>query len=382
MGPHDFSRPLHMLLGLPFDAVRMTDVVAAMQSLPARDDRWFVSTPNLNFLMVARTDTAFRQSVLDSDMSLADGMPIIWIARLLGVPLPERVPGSGLIETLRKAPAGGAPLKVFFFGGEPGLAERAHARLNAESRGLVSVGAIDPGYGTVEALSDPAYIAQINAARPDLLIVALGAKKGQAWIVANRAALDVRAVSHLGAVIKFVAGEVTRAPEPYQRLGLEWLWRIREEPGLWRRYAGDAARLLAILMTCVLPLAVVNRLAGRAPGAIDMRQAGRGRIILGGRLGRQNLDEIRDAFRAIAGANAPIELDFGAVRHVDSAFLGQLCLLRAEARSRGVQLRLCHLPRRIRRIFRWSLCNYLLEPGTAADQSACRAVGASAAQRQ
>jgi N-acetylglucosaminyldiphosphoundecaprenol N-acetyl-beta-D-mannosaminyltransferase len=369
MGPEDFDRPLHMILGLPFDAVSMQDVVARLRAVPVSRARCFLSTPNLNFLIAARSDPDFRQSVFDSDLSLADGMPIIWIARLLQIPLPERVPGSGLMETLRRAPPdAGKPLRVFFFGGEPGMAEKACRALKTASGGMKCVGAIDPGFGSAAALSDPAYIEAINAAQPDFLIVSLGAKKGQAWIVANLPKLKVPTVAHLGAVIKFIAGDVARAPGWLQRLGLEWLWRIREEPALWRRYVGDGCAFIDLLCTRVLPLALWNRF--RAPVArgtsrdvvtVDGGQTGRRLVKLKGNLSGESIGAIRDAFRELARARAPVDLDLSAVRHIDSAFLGQLHVLRSLSRKDGFELRLHAMPARIRKVIGWHLCDHVLE---------------------
>jgi N-acetylglucosaminyldiphosphoundecaprenol N-acetyl-beta-D-mannosaminyltransferase len=369
MGPEDFDRPLHMILGLPFDAVGMQDVIARLRAVPESRERCFISTPNLNFLIAARSDPDFRQSVFDSDLSLADGMPIIWIARLLRIPLPERVPGSGLMETLRRAPPDtGKPLRVFFFGGEPGMGEKACRALKAAAGGMTCVGAIDPGYGSAAALSKPAHIDAINTARPDFLIVSLGAKKGQEWIVANLPMLEVPTVAHLGAVMKFIAGDVARAPGWLQSLGLEWMWRIREEPALWRRYVGDGCAFIDLLCTRVLPLVLWNRF--RAPRtreiprdvvAVERRQAGRRLVRLTGSLSGESIDAIREAFRELARARAPADLDFSAVRHIDSAFLGQLHLLRSLSRSEGFELRLLAMPARIRKIIGWYLCDHVLE---------------------
>ena len=369
MGPEDFDRPLHMILGLPFDAVSMQDVLARLRAVPSSRERCFISTPNLNFLIGARTDADFRQSVFDSDLSLADGMPIVWIARLLGIPLPERVPGSGMTEALRvKPPHSAEPLKVFFFGGDPGLAEKACRALKAERGGMTCVGAIDPGYGSVAALSGKDHIDVINAARPDFLIVSLGAKKGQAWIVANRTKLDVPTVAHLGAVIKFVAGDVARAPRWLQRLGLEWLWRIREEPGLWRRYLGDGWAFAMLLCRCVLPLFLWNQAhkvtAGAAPQAVVAVVAGpsgRRLVKLAGALSQPRIGVIRETFKALAVAGEPVDLDFSEVRYVDSAFLGQLHVLKAIARSGGLDLRILGVPSPIRRAIGWYLCDFILD---------------------
>lgn len=264
------ERDLVHLLGLPFDRVTMDDAVRQVLEAVRTRRRLFLSTPNLNFLVAAQRDPAFRASVLDSDLSLADGMPLVWMSRLLGTPLPERVAGSSLFERLRDEPrpAGVDPIRVYFFGGPPGAAEAAARRLNGQGGGMVCVGFESPGFGTVEDMSGEEVIARINAAGADFLVVALGAEKGQAWIQRNRSRLQAPVLSHLGAVVNFAAGTVSRAPVWMQRAGLEWVWRVKEEPRLWRRYAGDARALASLLLRRVLPDALALR-ARRLFGAHD-----------------------------------------------------------------------------------------------------------------
>ena len=239
-----FELPL-TIAGLPFHVLTRPQAVERI-CLAIRDQQpLFLSTPNLNFLVAAQSDAAFRESVLCSDLSVADGMPILWLAKRQGTPLPERVAGSDLFEALRRGEGQtilGRPLRVFFFGGPPGVAQRACDVLNAEHAAggpMLGVGALSPGFGSVEQMSSEDILAAINASSADFLVVALGAKKGQAWIMRNRARLQVPVVSHLGAVVNFVAGTVQRAPVHWQRLGLEWLWRIKEEPALFGRYWRD-----------------------------------------------------------------------------------------------------------------------------------------------
>lgn len=244
--------PTITVAGLPFHRVNTSEAVRRL-ALAMRDrQRLFLSTPNLNFLVAAQTDEAFRQSVLASDLSVADGMPILWLARKQGTPLPERVAGSDVFDALRHG-AGqdvlGRAVKVFFFGGPPGVAQQACDVLNAEhARGgpMLGVGALSPGFGSVQDMSTPEVLQAINASGADFLVVALGAKKGQAWIVHNLPHLQVPVVSHLGAVVNFVAGTVRRAPVRWQRWGLEWLWRIKEEPALLGRYWRDGWGLLRL----------------------------------------------------------------------------------------------------------------------------------------
>lgn len=250
--PH--ARRCVTVAGLPFDVVDTAAAAAALSRAIRDGQRLFLSTPNLNFLVAAQADTAFADSVHASDLSVADGMPVLWLARLQGTPLPERVAGSTLFDELRRG-AGqavlGRPIKVYFFGGPPGAAQKACDVLNAEhaqGRGhMLGVGAQSPGFGSVEEMSDSAVIDAINASGADFLVVALGAKKGQAWIMHNRGRLTIPVVSHLGAVVNFVAGTVQRAPLAWQRLGLEWLWRIRQEPQLFKRYWSDGWALLRLV---------------------------------------------------------------------------------------------------------------------------------------
>jgi N-acetylglucosaminyldiphosphoundecaprenol N-acetyl-beta-D-mannosaminyltransferase len=330
-GATDYNRRVYAVLGLPFDAVTMEQAEAKLLADLAQRRRNFFSTPNLNFLVAALDDVPFRDSVLRSDLSIADGMPIIWIARLLGIPLRERVAGSTLFERLRAQRR--VPVTVFFFGGPDGVARRAGDVLNAEHGTMRCVGARSPGFGTIEQMSTPELIAEINDANADLLVVALGAKRGQSWIEHNLAALRPPLVSHLGAVVNFVAGTVSRAPGLVGRLGLEWLWRIKEEPALWRRYWRDGVALLRLVTGSVLPGALAaarQRRAGAAARvAPELRAARSGRLTrltLAGDWLEQDLPPLRAALAAAGAAPGDLELDLAAVTRVDSALIGLLML--------------------------------------------------------
>lgn len=221
------------------------------------------ATPNVNFVAQAARNLRFREDVLRCDLCLVDGMPLVWLGRLLGIPFTTRVTGSGLLESLLTRP-GRRPLRVYFFGGEVGAAEAAAAAVNRPGSGLVSVGAYSPGFGVIEEMSTDTVIQAINASGADFLVVALGAAKGHRWIEANRHRLEVPVISHLGAAINFVSGRVRRAPHWVQRIGLEWLWRVAQEPSLFRRYARDAAFLAKATMGFVLP-EVLRRSRRRQP---------------------------------------------------------------------------------------------------------------------
>lgn len=276
-GAADFDRDVWCLLGVPLDAIGMSGALERVRRAARERRRLFLSTPNLNFLVTALRDPAFRGSLLRSDLNVADGMPVLWMAKLLGIPIAERVAGSDLFDRLRDGD-GGRPLRVFFFGGAEGVAEAACRQINARPGALVCVGHEYPGVGPVEALSRDEFLDRINRSGADFLVVALGARKGQAWIERNLPRLDVPVVSHLGAVINFVAGNVRRAPAWMRRCGLEWLWRIGEEPALWRRYALDGAALVELLLGRLIPLALELRLRSPSRRTNSRRPASRSPI--------------------------------------------------------------------------------------------------------
>ncbi len=143
--------------------------------------------------------------------------------------------------------------------------------LNAKPVGLSCVGSIYPGYGTVDVMSSDEILDAINASQADFLAVALSAAKGQTWLHRNRQRLQVPIRAQLGAAINFQAGTLKRAPERVQKLGLEWLWRIKEEPNLWKRYGRDGLSLLKLLCVRVLPIAMDGAMAA----AREKRGAGR-----------------------------------------------------------------------------------------------------------
>lgn len=363
--PHvDFQREVVCLLGLPLDTVDLAGAVEAVRNAALANRPCSVVTPNLNFVVGARDDGAFRDSVARADLSLPDGMPLVWVARLLGLPLRERVAGSNLFEALRRHP--GPPLTVFFFGGPDGVAQAACERLNAGSRGLRCVGFDSPGFGSIAEISGAERIARINASGAQFLVASLGAKKGQAWLEHNRAQLAPPVRCHLGAVVNFVAGTVRRAPPLMQRLGLEWLWRIAEEPALWRRYAGDGIALLRLLFTHVLPLALLRR-----PGAEALASAalvvhtagGTCTLRLSGAWARSNLQPLRSALAQAAAAGVTrLVCVLREVSHIDSAFIG-LLMLAPHAFPLGVAL--AEVPAPVARQLRWHGAQWLLRPSGA-----------------
>jgi len=355
--PQIVERKVWSILGLPFDEVNLEDSVEHLYQDIERSNKCFLSTPNLNFAITTQSDDAFFQSVIDSDLSVADGMPLIWVAKLLGIPLTERVAGSTLFEQLSQRQKHDKKIRVFFFGGQAGIAEIAHHNLNATSQGMMSCGYYEPGFGSVDDMSSTKIITMINTAAPDFLVVALGAKKGQQWIQYNRDKLNASVISHLGAVINFVAGHIERAPQLWQQLGLEWLWRIKQEPELWKRYFFDGLGFCTLLILKILPLAIYDRWLKRTADYIqyaDMTviHSESTVITLSGSLHHEQLNNIKQAFSDVLLQNCRlnVELDFEQVVYIDSAFIATLLLFQRYLNEQGCQLYLSHLPCRIKRL--------------------------------
>lgn len=366
----DFNRDVFCILGLPFDRVSLANAERIARTAVQSRQRCFLSTPNLNFAIACLEDSQFRLSVIQSDLSIADGMPLIWIARATGLPVNERVAGSSLFQALRQAvlPTGAAPMRVYFFGGPPGVAQAACEKLNATPSSMTGVGYDSPGFGTIEDMSDAAAIARINDSGADFLVVALGAKKGQAWIQHNLFRLRVPLISHLGAVVNFVAGTVSRAPVWAQKTGLEWLWRIKEEPKLWRRYWDDGVGLLHLLVDRIIPLALAQRRQAPAvaqfdAAAVSVDESGSDCILnLAGVIGQGNVARLRAQLPAAARSSKPLMVDCARLEHIDSAALASLMLLYGACHAAGRPWALLAVKPAVRRQFELHCAQYLLQP--------------------
>lgn len=240
--------------GVWFDRVTMAQAIErVLTDLSAGKGGWVV-TPNLDILRQATRDPDLRALIGAADLSVADGMPIIWASRLQGCPLPERVAGSSLIEPL-SAEAGERGARVFLLGGNPGVAEQAAALLEQRCPGLVIAGTDCPplGFEQAEGYIDGLRDKIVNAC-PDLIYVALGAPKQERLIRELRSAAPNAWWLGVGISLSFLTGEVRRAPLWMQRLGLEWLHRLVQEPRrLAKRYLVDGLPFaIALLVGGVL----------------------------------------------------------------------------------------------------------------------------------
>jgi N-acetylglucosaminyldiphosphoundecaprenol N-acetyl-beta-D-mannosaminyltransferase len=367
----DLGRGVYCVLGMPIDEINMATVLRRVEAAAENRAPFLISTPNLNFLVNSRLDFEFRESILDSDLCPADGTPIVRIARLTGVPIKKRISGSDIFEAL-KAP-GRHRLTVFLFGGGQGVAAAAARTLNARSTGLRCVGSMDPGFGTVDEMSRNNVIDMVNSSHADFLAVSLGAKKGQLWLRRNHEHLTIPVRAHLGATINFQAGTIRRAPPSVRAWGLEWLWRIKEEPYLWRRYWNDGCVLLRLLLTRVLPLAIATRWQRlrweRHARDLVVKFARNNETVTvnlcGAAVEQQVATTVSYLREALTGSEKAIIIDLSDIQFIDARFFGLLLMLRKQLKRQGASLHFIGVSRSIARMFRLNELAFLL----AADRS-------------
>jgi N-acetylglucosaminyldiphosphoundecaprenol N-acetyl-beta-D-mannosaminyltransferase len=362
--PDDLSREVYGILGVPIDAVDIPTVVQNIEMASGDKAPYLISTPNLNFLITGWGDWEFRRSLLLSDLCPVDGVPIVWIARLLGVPIKSRVAGSDIFDALKVAKKGAKPpLKVFLFGGPDGVAQAASVALNNSFAGVNCVGTCYPGYCSLEEMSTPEIINQINASGADFLVTSLGAQKGQAWLLLNHSKLKVPVRSHLGAAINFQGGTLQRAPLIFRQSGLEWLWRIKEEPHLWRRYLRDGAMLAKLMIARVLPFSILAWRSRRSSGKFDIQalnSEGGPTLKISGFATTDNVKRAINLARMVLTENKNVTIDLSAVKFIDARFFGLFLMLWKQLEERGLTLRFTPVPARAKRLFRLNGFAFLL----------------------
>ena len=229
------------------DAVTFDEALSSIGELVRRGAGGSVFTPNVDHVVTAEHDEAFREAYEAASLSVADGKYVVWASRWLGTPIPGKVSGSDLIEPLLRQ-AGKEGWRVFMLGGAPGVADAA-ADWSRRECGTNVVGTASP---FIRLDGSPGDLDQgmdeVASSRPDVVLVAMGAPKQERWIHHNRARLGSAVALGIGASLDFVIGRVKRAPRWVSDAGLEWVYRLVREPRrLSHRYLVKDPRFLAVL---------------------------------------------------------------------------------------------------------------------------------------
>jgi N-acetylglucosaminyldiphosphoundecaprenol N-acetyl-beta-D-mannosaminyltransferase len=218
--------PAVSILGVRVHRLCMRDALSVMERWIAERTPRMVITADANALVLAQADKEFRLLLMDADLVTPDGAGLLWAARRLGQPFPERVPGVELVAQLARL-SHERGYRLYFLGAAPGVAERAASTLRQRFPNAQIVG-ITHGYFSPEA--EPTVLAHIRQARPDVLLVGMGMPRQEKWIARHKQTLGVPVSVGVGGSFDIYAGVVRRAPRWMQRYGLEWLWRLMQDP--------------------------------------------------------------------------------------------------------------------------------------------------------
>lgn len=237
--------PTRNLFGVPVGALTMNDVLSVADQAIATRSRLLIGVVNAAKIVNMRRDAALRDAVLAADLVLADGMAVVWAARLLRRRLPERVAGIDLfLRLLERADERG--YRVYCLGAKPDVVKAVAQHIERTYPNAKLVGYRD-GYFSPEEENEVAE--EIAAANPDILFVAITSPKKEQLLARHSERMRVPVCHGVGGSFDVMAGKVKRAPRVWQRLGLEWLYRVKQEPRrLWRRYL--VTNTLFGLMVC------------------------------------------------------------------------------------------------------------------------------------
>ncbi len=228
------------------DAVTFRGAIAAIERLVRARKGGYVFTPNVDHVVTVEEDVRFREAYEGASLSLADGKPVVWAAGLLGTPVPQKISGSDLMEPVLRLAAQNR-WRVFLLGAGPGVADAAAEKARREF-GVEIAGTSSPMVRLGEGGDLANGVAEVVAARPDVVLVAMGTPKQEIWIGHNWERLAPAVCLGVGASFDFYVGRVRRAPRWVSEAGLEWLYRLVREPRrLAHRYRVKDPRFLLVL---------------------------------------------------------------------------------------------------------------------------------------
>jgi N-acetylglucosaminyldiphosphoundecaprenol N-acetyl-beta-D-mannosaminyltransferase len=238
------STPSVQVLGYRIDRLDLEETAQRCRDAIVRKERLHHVSLAAAKAVNARDDRRLAEILRDAELVSADGQSLVWASRLLGEPLPERVPGIDLMLRLLEI-AETEGFRVFFLGARPDVLPRALTNLRARYPRLIIAGS-HHGYFDPESCRD--VCAEINHGRPHILFVAMSSPQKEYWVGDYGSMLDTQVIVGIGGSLDVLAGVVRRAPRWIQRAGLEWAFRLLQEPRrLWRRYLFTNARFIGIV---------------------------------------------------------------------------------------------------------------------------------------
>lgn len=231
------EHPCFQVLGIRVDAVQMADVVGQMKEwIRSKGGAHSIAATGMHGVVEAQHDPGFKQILNNTDLIVPDGTPIVWAGRRRGHHLARRVYGPDLMLAFCEETQTHG-YRHFLYGGEPGVAEQLAESLKRRFPALQVAGTYSPPFRPLSQEEDDEIVAMISGAAPDVLWVGLGTPKQERWMHEHRNKLNVPVVVGVGAAFDMISGRRRQAPRWMREHGLEWLFRLCQEPRrLWRRY--------------------------------------------------------------------------------------------------------------------------------------------------
>lgn len=369
--PTSNPQPLKfVLLGIPFYDVTFAETVAWARERIHQRQPAYVATANLDFVMQAWRDPELQRILIEANLVIADGMPLVWISPFFGPRLRERVTGSDLVPLLAEMCCA-AGFSIFLLGGAPGVAEQAAAALGDRYPGLKIAGCYAPPMADVVHMNHAEILAKLDAAKPDLLLIAFGAPKQEKWANMHVRQWQVPLAIGVGGTLDFLAGAQVRAPQFLQKIGLEWVWRLATNPKrLFQRYAQNLVFFLSATGRLFALRLGLPRLGVAPPPAFhDLENVARQAHI-------EHWSGLPDdaAARAwltqlaAAAGRRVIVLDLSAAAWLSSLELGVLLTLNQMQRAGGTRLFLIRATARVQRLLTVCRLDRYLEIKNSAEE--------------
>lgn len=247
------------ILGVAVDNLSMDEVLDTTEAWIEEGGFHQVATANVDFLIRSIHDAELKETLCRCDLVVADGMPLVWASQLLGAKLKERVTGADLVPRIAEL-SERRGYRIFMLGASEESSAGAAAWMKRNHPGVVVAGRYSPKYQALEEMDHEDILARIEAARPDILLVAFGNPKQEKWLAMHRHRLKVPVCIGVGATFDFLSGRMSRAPRWMQSCSLEWLYRTSQEPRrLAQRYASNATGLARYLTLQLAATAVQTK---------------------------------------------------------------------------------------------------------------------------
>lgn len=234
------------VLGVNVSVINMRDAIATVEAWIANRSNNYVCITGAHGIIESQTDEELRKIHNRAGLVTPDGMPLVWISRLLGHRRTSRVYGPDLMRALTAVSATKG-YRQFYYGGNDGVAALLATTLARRHPGLVVCGTCAPPFRRLTLEEDVAVVERINASKPDIVWVGLSTPKQEYWMASHIGRIDTPVMIGVGAAFDFLTGLKRQAPPWMQRNGLEWLFRLASEPRrLWRRYMSIVPRFIAL----------------------------------------------------------------------------------------------------------------------------------------